>query len=278
MIAHKAKAAIQGRQCKHIKHFQNNRINAGAQSAKNSADFGSCLLFRCRSLSLRNTCSGRKPACLFVGAAGGCLSHFFFAMRQPSGSDLAFLRWRRLISLSKAVTTNCPVLSPVSFRASTSSAIQCGTRTSNLFDFAFTDLVAISRFLVVRCPTNIYRKKMNAMLDVSDTVGLACVRHLEGGLRYETAKPGSVGTLTGPLTTTVNTDNEAAMKNTTTHPQGRDAHNLNIFAWRFLALSTAKPRLITIEATTEHEARQQSPTGCVMVFAGRLPVQEASHD
>lgn len=68
------------------------------------------------------------------------------------------------------------------------------------------------------------------------------------------------------------------MKNSTTHPQGRESHDLNKFAWRFLALSTAKPRLITIEATTEREARRQSPEGCVMVFAGRLPVQEVSHD
>ncbi|WP_112191175.1 host cell division inhibitor Icd-like protein [Lelliottia aquatilis] len=68
------------------------------------------------------------------------------------------------------------------------------------------------------------------------------------------------------------------MKNSITHPQGRDSHNPKKFTWRFLALSTSKPRLITIEATTEHEARQQSPAGCVMVFAGRLPVQEASHE
>ncbi|MEF3760490.1 host cell division inhibitor Icd-like protein [Escherichia coli] len=60
------------------------------------------------------------------------------------------------------------------------------------------------------------------------------------------------------------------MKNSTTHPQGRDSHTLNKFIWRFLALSTAKPRLITIEAATEAEARQQSPDGCVMVFSARF--------
>ncbi|POZ13525.1 hypothetical protein C3Z09_22890 [Lelliottia aquatilis] len=91
-------------------------------------------------------------------------------------------------------------------------------------------------------------------------------------------RPGSAGTLPRRLTTAVNVDNEAAMKNSITHPQGRDSHNPKKFTWRFLALSTSKPRLITIEATTEHEARQQSPAGCVMVFAGRLPVQEASHE
>lgn len=38
------------------------------------------------------------------------------------------------------------------------------------------------------------------------------------------------------------------MLNHTTHPQGRDSHNLNKYIWRFIALSTAQPRVITIEA------------------------------
>lgn len=60
------------------------------------------------------------------------------------------------------------------------------------------------------------------------------------------------------------------MRNHTTHPQGRDSHDLNKYIWRFIALSTAQPRVITIEATSEQEARQQSPAGCVMVFAARI--------
>ena len=60
------------------------------------------------------------------------------------------------------------------------------------------------------------------------------------------------------------------MRNHTTHPQGRGSHNLNKYIWRFIALSTAQPRVITIEATSEQEARQQSPAGCVMVFAARI--------
>ncbi len=66
------------------------------------------------------------------------------------------------------------------------------------------------------------------------------------------------------------------MLNHTTHPKWRDSHNLNKYIWRFIALSTAKPRVITIEATSEQEARQQSPDGCVMVFAARIR-QEVSH-
>ncbi|WP_262410007.1 host cell division inhibitor Icd-like protein [Escherichia coli] len=67
------------------------------------------------------------------------------------------------------------------------------------------------------------------------------------------------------------------MRNHTTHPQGRDSHNLNKYIWRFIALSTAQPRVITIEATSEQEARQQSPDGCVMVFAARIR-QGVHHD
>ncbi|WP_353620297.1 host cell division inhibitor Icd-like protein [Escherichia sp. MOD1-EC6842] len=86
----------------------------------------------------------------------------------------------------------------------------------------------------------------------------------------ETTKPGSARTLTGLLTTNDSNSIEVAMRNHTTHPQGRDSHNLNKYIWRFIALSTAQQRVIHIEATSEQEARQQSPDGCVMVFATRI--------
>jgi hypothetical protein len=58
--------------------------------------------------------------------------------------------------------------------------------------------------------------------------------------------------------------------------KGREENTLfiqkceNNFIWRFIALSCAQPRVIHIEATSEQEARQQSPAGCVMVFAARI--------
>ncbi|MCT9885112.1 host cell division inhibitor Icd-like protein [Escherichia coli] len=64
--------------------------------------------------------------------------------------------------------------------------------------------------------------------------------------------------------------------------KGREENTLfiqkceNNFIWRFIALSTAQPRVIHIEATSEQEARQQSPDGCVMVFAARIR-QEVEH-
>ncbi|EKY6636533.1 TPA: host cell division inhibitor Icd-like protein [Escherichia coli] len=82
--------------------------------------------------------------------------------------------------------------------------------------------------------------------------------------------------LAGLLTTNDSKIIEVAMRNHITHPQGRDSHNLNKYIWRFIALSTAQPRVIHIEATSEQEARQQSPAGCVMVFAARIR-QEVRH-
>lgn len=64
--------------------------------------------------------------------------------------------------------------------------------------------------------------------------------------------------------------------------KGREENTLfiqkceNNFIWRFIALSTAQPRVIHIEVTSEQEARQQSPDGCVMVFAARIR-QEVEH-
>ncbi|HGW1938304.1 TPA: host cell division inhibitor Icd-like protein [Escherichia coli] len=116
-------------------------------------------------------------------------------------------------------------------------------------------------------------KKVNAMLDVSHTIKITCVRHLIF-ISNETTKPGSALTLTGLLTTNDSKIIEAAMRNNTTHPQGRDSHNLNKYIWRFIALSTAQPRVIHIEATSEQEARQQSQAGCVMVFTARIRQEE----
>ncbi|SQY43640.1 putative prophage protein [Escherichia coli] len=183
--------------------------------------------------------------------------------------SLALRRWRRLISPSNAAVTNCPVLSPSSLTLSMASTIWSGTRASILFDFAFTDFVAISDFRLVWCPTMIARKKFNAMLDVSHTDKITCVRHLIF-ISHKMTKPRTVGAVTGLLTTNDSESIEVAMLNHTTHPQGRDSHNLNKYIWRFIALSTAQPRVITIEASSEQEARQQSPAGCVMIFAARI--------
>ena len=176
------------------------------------------------------------------------------AFAQPFGSSLDFLRWRRLISLSKAATTNCPVLSPSCFNNSTSSAIWCGTRTSNLFDLAFTDLVAMSRFLNLWCPTMISKKKMNATLDVSDTLALTCVRHLMFSIVSEKTTPRTVRAVPRRLTKTlIEVTVMADQQHTQTHPK---------FTWLFLGIpkgQTCTPVVIRTTADTEEEARAWYP-------------------
>lgn len=90
------------------------------------------------------------------------------------------------------------------------------------------------------------------------------------------ATPRSGGTLPRRLTTTVSLDNEAAMKDHITHPQGR-----NNYTWRFLAINRhdkkAKPCRLSVEAATEREARRILAPHFILSLAARLPVREVFH-
>ena len=189
--------------------------------------------------------------------------------------SLALRRWRYSTSRFNAAVTNCPVLSPGIFTASTLFITSCGTLAATVCDFAFTAFVAML------CTP--YKKQMQYAGKKISVQHLTCLTPrfklvLNTSLRQgvETTKPRTVGAVTGLLTTNDSESIEVAMLNHTTHPQGRDSHNLNKYIWRFIALSTAQPRVIHIEATSEQEARQQSPDGCVMVFAARIR-QEVEH-
>ncbi|HBA9567783.1 TPA: ash family protein [Escherichia coli] len=204
------------------------------------------------------------------------------AMRRSSshhGADsgyscsLTLRRWRRLISPLTAVTINCALLSPSSKFFSKSATTSCGNLAFNCCDLLFVEPVAITESSLSWCDS-VYTKK-------NSEKGLKCdslVDRLKtDGAMHQITTPRSAGTHAGRLTTNDNQSIEVAMRNHTTHPQGRDSHNLNKYIWRFIALSTAQPRVIHIEATSEQEARQQSPDGCVMVFAARIR-QEVRHD
>lgn len=96
-----------------------------------------------------------------------------------------------------------------------------------------------------------------------------------------TAKPGSGGTLTGPLTTNDRISIEAAMSDHITPLTGRNSLTQNKFTWRFLALSRtdsrARPCCISVAAYTELEARQALALHFILSLAARLPVQEVNH-
>ncbi len=245
-----------------------NFSRANEQGA-NLSDSCSCAIFLRRLLRVGDGVFVDSVSLMVLPCKAMRLRSSNYGADSGYSCSLALRRWRRLISPSNAAVTNCPVLSPSSLTLSIASTIWSGTRASILFDFAFTDFVAISDFRLVWCPTMITIKKVNAMLDVSHTIKIICVRHLIF-ISNETTKPRTVGAVTGLLTTNDSKIIEAAMRNNTTHPQGRDSHNLNKYIWRFIALSTAQPRVIHIEATSEQKARQQSPAGCVMVFTARI--------
>ncbi|HCB8515119.1 TPA: host cell division inhibitor Icd-like protein [Escherichia coli] len=183
--------------------------------------------------------------------------------------SLALRRWRRLISPCIDAMMNCDVLSPDSFTNSMSFTISCGTRAFRACDFAFVVPVAISIPLLDWWGT-VYTEKAQIKLLTWATPKEYSGPHLEVIKVYKCKAPQVSLPLAGLLTTNDRKRIEVAMLNHTTHPQGRDSHNLNKYIWRFIALSTAQPRVITIEATSEQEARQQSPDGCVMVFAARI--------
>lgn len=185
---------------------------------------------------------------------------------QLSGSDLAFLRWRRLISPFTAVTMNCAFVSPSSRLLSKSATTSCGKRALSCCDLLLVEPVAIPESPCARCDS-VYAKKIIVKGLKCDS--LACSFKNKGAIHLVSAKPGSASTLTGPLTKPlVEVTVMAELQHTQTRPK---------YQYRFLALSAIGRNVIHITATTEREAREQSPAGCVMVFAGRLPVREVRY-
>lgn len=121
---------------------------------------------------------------------------------QLSDSDLAFLRWRRLISHCMAVTINWAVLSPCSLTCSIASTTSCGARVCNFCDFSFFVPVAITKSPDIKWSTE-YQK--NNEIKHLKWIPLCIYSgvHLEGVHLQDIAKPGSARTLTGPLTTKI---------------------------------------------------------------------------
>ncbi|EJK2344555.1 host cell division inhibitor Icd-like protein [Escherichia coli] len=231
------------------------------------------------SLALRRWSSSRATAtsCPISSAA---LTPIFSTCASASSEETRGFSplpsaWRRAISPRMAVTMNPALLSPSSFTDSMPSITSCGIRAVSDCDFAFFEPVAICNPLNESVRQYTHKKSYIKALTCKPPINKVAYTLLMQGA--ETTKPRTVGAVTGLLTTNDSNSIEAAMRNYTRHPQGRDSYNLNKYIWRFIALSTAQPRVITIEATSEQEARQQSPAGYVMVFAARIR-QGVCHD
>lgn len=48
------------------------------------------------------------------------------------------------------------------------------------------------------------------------------------------------------------------------------AHTQNAFIWRFIIVNPSDYRVVHVVASTEREARNCCPSGCVAVFAARI--------
>ncbi|HCN9985776.1 TPA: host cell division inhibitor Icd-like protein [Escherichia coli] len=181
--------------------------------------------------------------------------------------SLALRRWRRLISPRMAVTINCASVSFSSLTKFISLKTSRGILAVFCCDLLLVVPVGITGLLTVRWRSVYVEKKIKKGLKCKSPKSSIIFK---GDLHLKNKAPQVSLALAGLLTTNDSKIIEVAMLNHITHPQGRDLHNLNKYIWRFIALSTAQPRVITIEATSEQEARQQSPAGCVMVFAARI--------
>ncbi len=114
--------------------------------------------------------------------------------------SFALRRWRYSTSRFNAAVTNCPVLSPGIFTASTLFITSCGTLAATVCDFAFTAFVAMW------CtPSKKQMQYAGKKISVQHLTCLTpCFRLVFNTLLVqgaETTKPGSARTHTGLLTT-----------------------------------------------------------------------------
>nr|EFI8864306.1 hypothetical protein [Escherichia coli] len=112
-------------------------------------------------------------------------------------------RWRYSTSRFNAAVTNCPVLSPGIFTASTLFITSCGTLAATVCDFAFTAFVAM-----LSTP---HKKQMQYAGKKTSVQHLTCltprfklVFNTLFRQGVETTKPRTVGAVTGLLTNNVN--------------------------------------------------------------------------
>lgn len=168
----------------------------------------------------------------------------------------------------------------VNFSCSTLASIpsisSCGNRI-----FFFADLLFVLP-LDIDAPhlNGLYGRtqysKKNEMLsiDMCAHMILICAHSLSFVTQIK-QRPTVLATHAGRLTTNDSNSIEVAMLNHTTHPQGRDSHNLNKYIWRFMQCLTDSIAIFTVTAATEREARAQLPRAH-LIFVARIR-QGVSH-
>ncbi|WP_447241387.1 host cell division inhibitor Icd-like protein [Klebsiella quasipneumoniae] len=191
---------------------------------------------------------------------------------QLSGSDLAFLRWRRLISPLIEATTKPAVLSPSSFTFSSSPINFNGTLETICCDLLFLEPVAMSAFPFDWWHSVYAKKNNNQGLKVAFTLFYGkCMPPVK--VRHKWQRPGVLGTTTEASNhNVIGANTMACIQHTQTRPK---------YQYRFLALNRhdkkAKPCRLSVEAATEREARSILAPHFILSLAARLPVQEVRH-
>ena len=83
------------------------------------------------------------------------------------------------------------------------------------------------------------------------------------------ATPRTVGAVPGRLTKPLDEVTiMAELQSTQTRPE---------FTWRFLTLGEFTNQIVNVTASTEREAREKTPEGCVCILACRFRVEEVQH-
>ncbi|VXD08624.1 hypothetical protein YERSI8AC_70053 [Enterobacterales bacterium 8AC] len=256
------------------------RENKGLAVTTIFSQFGTSRVFsKGQKRSLEQNHQIAAPQVNHAGNIGGITYENFVG--QPSGVSLGFLRCSPLSLRPQASSTQAEKLA-VGFSgfsrstlASISSINSCGKRIPFVVERLFLKPVAML-FPLYWCRNTIQVRKENKSVDVYMHLDIWCLCTLILNM-VQIAKPGSVGALTGPLTTTDRLIIEAAMKNHTTPLTGRDSLTPNKFTWRFLAISridrNAKPCRMSVEAHTEREARRVLAPNFILSFSSRLPVK-----
>mgnify|MGYP002566511679 CR=1 FL=1 len=291
-MPNKTKAALQGRQCQNAYQIHSQLITQ-IDHVKRCSDLsngtvtgfpvslhlaGGCLSYILGDTTSPKFLGGVFPVVFDAGILTAPLAQFIKISRslnqrrnsaigsithtksiQPFGSIPRCCSSLRRILLIQVASDESP-----SLRISSSSweRSSCARRIWYWSVFTFSLDIVITKLLVLLCGCN-YNV---TYLDLQP---------------LNMAKPRSATTRSGLLTTNANETSEAAMNNHITPLNGRNSLTLNKFTWRFLALNRhdkkAKPCRLSVEATTEHEARRILAPHFILSFAARLPVQEVRH-
>ncbi len=291
-MSNKTKAALQGRQCQNAYQIHSQLITQ-IDHVKRCSDLsngtvtgfpvslhlaGGCLSYILGDTTSPKFLGGVFPVVFDAGILTAPLAQFIKISRslnqrrnsaigsithtksiQPFGSIPRCCSSLRRILLIQVASDESP-----SLRISSSSweRSSCARRIWYWSVFTFSLDIVITKLLVLPCGCN-YNV---TYLDLQP---------------LNMAKPRSATTRSGLLTTNANETSEAAMNNHITPLNGRNSLTLNKFTWRFLALNRhdkkAKPCRLSVEATTEHEARRILAPHFILSFAARLPVQEVRY-